>query len=167
MIMKVVSESFKLSSPGYKTTFHSVTDQVNEILTRAKIKSGICVVYSRHTTCTVIIDEDSIDRAYTGLTYLQQDLTDVFEKIIPTCRKEGQYMHPGPLATVFADENGEDKPGTLNTDGHLRSSIMGRSESIPVIDGKLELGNFGHIYFIDFDHTRPRERTVVVQIIGE
>ncbi|MDR0426331.1 MAG: YjbQ family protein [Clostridiales bacterium] len=44
---------------------------------------------------------------------------------------------------------------------------MGRSESIPVINGKLELGEFGHIYFIDFDQTRPRERTVTLQIIGE
>jgi len=165
--MKIITESFKLNSHGMRATFHSITDQVKEILTRAQIKSGICVVYSKHTTCTIIIDEDSIDKAYTGLTYLQQDLTDVFEKIIPTCRKEGQYMHPGPLATEFADEHGEDKPGTLNTDAHLRSSILGRSESIPIIDGKLELGDFGHIYFIDFDHTRPRERRVIVQIIGE
>ena len=165
--MKIISESFKVSSPGMRPTFHSITDKVKEILAQAQVKSGICVVYSRHTTCTVIIDEDSIDKSYTGLTYLQQDLTDIFEKIIPTCRKEGQYMHPGPQATVFAKEHDEDKPGTLNTDGHLRSSIMGRSESIPIIDGKLELGNFGHIYFIDFDHTRPRERSVIVQIIGE
>ena len=165
--MKIVSESIPLSSPGMRPTFHKITAQVKAILTATQVKSGVCVVYSKHTTCAVIIDEDSIDEAYTGLTYLQQDLADVFEKLIPTCRKEGQYMHPGPLATVFADEHGEDKPGTLNTDGHLRSSIMGRSESIPIIDGNLELGAFGHIYFIDFDHTRPRDRSVIVQIIGE
>jgi thiamine phosphate synthase YjbQ (UPF0047 family) len=44
---------------------------------------------------------------------------------------------------------------------------MGRSETIPIIGGKLELGDFGHIYFIDFDQTRPRERKVIVQIVGE
>lgn len=165
--MRIISESFKVSSTGQRPTFHTVTDQVREIIAREQIKSGICVIYSRHTTCSVIIDEDSFDKAYTGLTYLQQDLADVFEKIIPQCRKEGQYMHPGPLLTVFADEHGEDKPGTLNTDAHLRSSILGRSESIPIINGNLELGEFGHIYFVDFDHTRPRERSVTVQIISE
>ena len=129
-----------------------ITDQVKEIVTRSEIQNGFCLVFSRHTTCSVMIDEDSIDKAYTGLTHLQQDLTDVFEDMIPTCRKEGQYMHPGPEATVFAAAHGEDKPGTLNTDAHLRSSIMGRSETVPVVDGKLDLGEFGHIYFVDFDH---------------
>lgn len=165
--MKVISESFKVWSTGMRPTFHTVTEKVNDILESSKVKSGICLVYSRHTTCAVMIDEDSIDKAYTGLTYLQQDLTDVFEKIIPTCRKEGQYMHPGEELTVFSAQHGEDKPGTLNTDAHLRSSIMGRSESIPIINGRLELGEFGHIYFVDFDHTRGRERQVIVQIIGE
>ena len=164
--MRVITESFKVHSTGMRPTFHTVTGPVREMVSRSGIKNGICVVYSRHTTCAVIIDEDSIDRAYTGLTYLQQDLTDVLEKIIPTCRKEGQYMHPGPELTVFSAEHGEDKPGTLNTDAHLRSSILGRSESIPIIDGNLELGEFGHIYFVDFDHTRPRERNVAVQLIG-
>ncbi len=164
--MKSVSNSFRVQSTGMRPTFHTVTDQVKDILAETGVQSGICVVFSRHTTCAVLIDEDSFDRAYSGLTYLQQDLTDVFEKIIPTCRKEGQYMHPGPELTVFAAKHGEDKPGTLNTDAHLRSSIVGRSESIPIIDGQLQLGDFGHIYFIDFDHTRPREREVIVQIVG-
>jgi len=165
--MKIIRETLKLVSTGQGPTFHTITDEVKAIVRQTEIQSGICVVYSRHTTCAVMIDEDSFDKAYTGLTYLQQDLADVFEKIIPTCRKEGQYMHPGPELTVFAAEHGEDKPGTLNTDAHLRSSIMGRSESIPVVDGEMELGEFGHIYFVDFDHTRARERQVSVQVIGE
>lgn len=165
--MQIISESFKVQSTGMRPTFHTVTGKVRELVARSGIQSGICVIYSRHTTCAVIIDEDSFDKAYTGLTYLQQDLADVFERLIPTCRKEGQYMHPGPELTVFAAEHGEDKPGTLNTDAHLRSSILGRSETIPIINGSLELGEFGHIYFVDFDHTRPRERNVIIQIIGE
>jgi secondary thiamine-phosphate synthase enzyme len=165
--MKTVRETFKVSSTGMRPTFHMVTDKVQDIVARSKVKSGICLVFSRHTTCAVMIDEDSFDKAYTGLTYLQQDLTDVFERSIPTCRKEGQYMHPGPEATVFAAAHGEDKPGTLNTDAHLRSSIMGRSETVPIVDGKIDLGEFGHIYFVDFDHTRARERQVTVHIIGE
>ncbi|MDD3931045.1 MAG: YjbQ family protein [Clostridiaceae bacterium] len=165
--MTTISKSFKVRSTGMRPTFHTVTDQVKDILAETGVQSGICLVFSRHTTCAVMIDEDSFDRAYTGLTYLQQDLTDVLETMIPTCRKDGQYMHPGPELTVFAAEHGEDKPGTLNTDAHLRSSIIGRSEAIPIIDGKLQLGEFGHIYFVDFDHTRARDREVIIQIVGE
>ncbi len=165
--MRTVRESFSVASTGMRPSFHTITEKVKEAVKKSAVQNGLCVVYSRHTTCAVMIDEDSFDKTYTGLTYLQQDLVDVFEHIIPTCRKEGQYMHPGPELTVFADGHGEDKPGTLNTDAHLRSSIMGRSESIPIADGSLEMGEFGHIYFVDFDHTRARERQVIVQIIGE
>ena len=165
--MKSISDSFEVQSIGTRPTFHTVTEKVKALVADAQINSGICVVYSRHTTCAIIIDEDSIDMAYNGLSFLQQDLVDVFEKIIPACRKEGQYTHPGKEMAVFAAAHGEDKAGILNTDAHLRSSILGRSESIPIIKGRLELGEFGHIYFVDFDHTRPRKRTVIVQIIGE
>lgn len=165
--MKTIRESFKVCSTGKRPNFHTVTEKVKNIVTRSGVQSGICVVYSRHTTCAVMIEEDSIDESYSSLTYLQQDLTDVFEEIIPTCRREGQYMHPGPRMAVFAAEHGEDKPESLNTDAHLRSSIMGRSETIPIINGALELGDFGHIFFVDFDQTRGREREVIIHIIGE
>ena len=55
----------------------------------------------------------------------------------------------------------------LNTDGHLRSVLLGRSESVVIADGQLDLGRFGHIYFADFDKTRARDRQVQIQIIGE
>ncbi len=165
--MKTVRETFRRTSTGQRPTFHTITDEVKRIVRRSGINSGICLVYSRHTTCAVMIDEDSLDQADTGLSCLQQDLAEVFERIVPICRAEGQYKHPGPKMFVFAAEHGEDREGTLNTDAHLRSSIMGRSESIPIVDGELELGEFGHIYFVDFDHTRARERQVSVQLIGE
>jgi secondary thiamine-phosphate synthase enzyme len=165
--MKVFRESLKVRSTGMRPTFCMITDQVKEILDRSGVKNGICVVYSHHTTCSVMTQECSFDETYTGLEYLQQDLTDIFEKIIPTCRKEGQYMHPGPKATEFGAQHNESKPESLNTDAHLRSVFLGRSESIVIIDGRLDLGEFGHIYFVDFDQTRPRERQVQVQIMGE
>jgi secondary thiamine-phosphate synthase enzyme len=144
-----------------------VTKEVQETIDRSGIKEGVCVVYSHHTTCSVMTQECSFDEAYSGLEFLQQDLADVFEKIIPTCRKEGQYMHPGPKAAEFGAQHNESKPDSLNTDAHLRSVFLGRSESVVIIDGKLDLGEFGHIYFVDFDQTHPRDRQVQVQIIGE
>ena len=165
--MKLYRETFQVTSNGMRPTFHMVTDRVSEALKNSGVQDGICVVYSHHTTCSVMIQECSFDHTYNGLEYLQQDLVDVFEQIMPTCRGEGQYVRPGPELTAVSKEHGEDKPETLNTDAHLRSSIIGRSETIIVENGKLDLGAFGHIYFIDFDQTRGRERTIQVQIIGE
>ncbi len=165
--MTIYRETFQVKSFGMRPTFHMVTGQVQEIVNQSGIRNGICVVYSHHTTCSVITQECSFDKTYTGLEYLQQDLCDVMERMIPTCRKEGQYMHPGPELTEFSRLHGEDKPQTLNTDGHLRSVFLGRSETIVLIDGKLDLGSFGHIYFVDLDQTCGRERQVQVQIIGE
>jgi secondary thiamine-phosphate synthase enzyme len=165
--MQVFRESLKVSSTGMRPTFSMLTDQVKEIVDRSGVKNGICVVYSHHTTCSIMTQECSFDETYTGLEYLQQDLMDIFEKLIPACRKEGQYMHPGPKATEFGARHNETKPESLNTDAHLRSVFLGRSESIVIIDGRLDLGEFGHIYFVDFDLTRPRERQVQVQIMGE
>ncbi|MEG1017214.1 MAG: secondary thiamine-phosphate synthase enzyme YjbQ [Oscillospiraceae bacterium] len=165
--MKAIREAFTVESTGMRPTFHTVTEKVREIVERSQFKCGICVVYSHHTTCSVMVQECSFDKSYTGLEYLQQDMVDIFEQIIPTCRKEGQYMHPGPRLTEFSFQNGEDKPQTLNTDAHLRSAIVGRSETIVIVDGKLDLGKFGHIYFVDFDQTCARQRQVQVQLIGE
>lgn len=165
--MAVFREAFYLQSPGGRPTFHKITDEVTKIVGRSKIQNGICVIYSHHTTCSVMVQECSFDKTYTGLEYLQQDLCDVFEPFIPTCRKEGQYMHPGPKLTEFSRKHGDEKPQTLNTDGHLRSALLGRSETVVLVDGKPDLGSFGHIYFVDMDQTCGRKRQVQVQIIGE
>lgn len=165
--MKTYHESITLKSSGFRPTFHQITDQVNQAAGRAEVKEGICVVYTHHTTCSVMIQECSIDRTYNGLEYLQQDLWDVFEQIIPTCRAEGQYRHPGPELTEFSRIHGEGKPETLNTDAHLRSAFLGRSEVINIADGKVDLGSFGHVYFVDFDQTHARERLVEIRIMGE
>ena len=165
--MKLHRETLHVQSTGTRPTFHMITDEVKQAVKNSGILNGICVVYSHHTTCSVMIQECSFDKTYTGLEYLQQDLVDVFESIIPTCRKEGQYMHPGPELTEFSARHGEDKPQTLNTDGHLRSVFLGRSETVVIADGQLDLGQFGHIYFVDLNQTCARQREIQVQIIGE
>lgn len=163
----VYRESFNVQSNYKLPTFHNVTEQAREIVDRSGIMNGIVVVYSRHTTCAVITEEDAFDMSMTGLKTLQQDFIEALEVIMPTCRKEGMYMHPGPKALAFAETRDENARCCHNTEAHLRSSLVGRSETIVLIDGKMDLGNFGEIYFIDFDQTRARERTVQVQIVGE
>ena len=165
--MKAIHESFTVQSK-LKTTVHDVTDRVKELVARSKVKNGIAVIYSQHTTCSIIIQEESHDATYAGTKYLMQDMLDALEKIIPSCRREKQYLHPGPEHIKHATENLDEEPlWSLNTDAHLRSCIIGRSETIPIVDGNLQLGQFGQIYLVDFDEVRARERTVRVQIMGD
>ena len=163
----VYREAFEVQSNHRVPTFHNVTTQAKEVVGRSGIRNGIVVVYSRHTTCCVITQEPAFDMSMTGLETLQQDFVESFESFMPVQRKEGMYLHPGPKATVFAAEHDEDARGCHNTDAHLRSALVGRSETIVLVDGEMDLGSFGFIYFIDFDQTRARKRTVQVQIVGE
>ena len=166
--MKIFKETVEVQSEGLHPTFHEITARVKSILERSKITDGICIVYSHHTTCSVIMQEYSHDKTYSGLEYLQQDLCSLMEKLVPTCREEGQYMHPGPEHIIAGEAAGD--PGawaSLNTEAHLRSVIFGRSESIVIANGEIDLGQFGFIYFIDWDQVRARKREVQIQIIGE
>ena len=165
--MAVYHEFFKIQTDA-RPAFYDVTGQVKAIVSRSGVKEGIAVVFSQHTTCSVMLQEESHDTTLSGMKFLLQDLLNVFDGLIPVCKHEGQYLHPGPKHVQYAvEELGESPAWALNTDAHLRSSLMGRSETIPILAGSLELGQFGQIYFIDFDGVRLRERTVRVQIIGE
>ena len=162
----VYREKVELMSNDGVVTFHNVTAAAKEIVDRSGIKNGIVSIYSHHTTCSVITQEAAFDISMTGQETLQVDFVEVFESIIPACRKEGMYLHPGPKALQFAAEHGEDARGCHNTDAHLRSALIGRSENIALIDGTMDLGAFGFIYFIDFDTTRARSRCVQVTVLG-
>lgn len=166
--MIVYHESMKLVSDLHKPMFHDVTEKAEQVAKESRIRNGSITVYSQHTTCSVIIQEESHDAVYDGTKYLLQDMLDVFETLAPMCRREGQYLHPGTKHIEHAVTNlNEEAVWSLNTEAHLRSCLLGRSETIPIIDGKIELGAFGQIYFVDFDAVRARERTVRFQLIGE
>ncbi len=160
-------EQVKMQSNDKVVTFHNITAEVREIIKKSGIKNGTVTVYSHHTTCSVITQEDAFDKSMTGLETLQQDLIDVMYKIAPLCTREGIYLHPGPKALKFAEEHGEDARGCHNTDAHLISSIIGRSVTVAILNGEADLGEFGFIYFIDFDTTRARKRTADVVVMGD
>ena len=163
----VFAEKFSVMSNDKVPTFHDVTERVRQIVEQSGIQTGTVTVYSHHTTCCVITQEVAFDRSMAGMETLQVDFVEMFERILPTQRREGMYLHPAPKALKFAEEHGEDARGCHNTDAHLRSALVGRSEVIAIFDGEMDLGEFGHIYFIDFDQTRARKRTVDVVVLGE
>ena len=101
----IYREDFKIQSNDKICTFHDVTTQTKKIAKRSGIKNGIVVVYSHHTTCCVITQECAFDMSMTGLETLQQDLVDVMENMVPTQRRECQYLHPGHKALSFAEQH--------------------------------------------------------------
>ena len=166
--MTVHHEVVGVHSLLHKPMFHDVTASAAQAVASSGIRAGTITVYSPHTTCSVIIQEESHDRLYDGTEHLLQDMLNRLEPIVPTCRHEGQYLHPGKLHIQHAvDDLGEEAVWSLNTDAHIRSGFIGRSETIPINDGQMELGEFGRIYFVDFDGTRARDRKVHFQLIGE
>jgi secondary thiamine-phosphate synthase enzyme len=158
--------SFELETPA-RAEFFDVTTQFEEFVAGLGVRDGLAVAYSAHTSCCVVLQEESEDVTYYGTQLLLQDTLNVFAKIAPPTRHEGQYLHPGPIHIRNAGElRGELPEWGLNTDGHIISSILGRSETVPLVDGALVLGEFGRVYFGDLDAVRARTRTVHFQVLG-
>ncbi len=166
--MTVFHATTEVRSQLHKPMFHDVTEAARAAVDESGIRMGTITVYSPHTTCSVIIQEEAHDTLYDGTKLLLQDMLDRLEAAVPTCRHEGQYLHPGPAHIAHARTNlGEEAVWSLNTDAHIRSAWIGRSETIPIVSGQMELGQFGQIYFVDFDGVRDRIRTVHFQVMGE
>jgi len=163
----VFAKTVQLLSDDRKVTFHNVTEEVKAAVTESGIKTGIINVSTPHTTCSVCTQELAFDSCVTGLETLQQDFVEALQKIMPDCVREGIYLHPGPKALAFAELHDEDARGCHNTDAHLRSQLIGRSETIAVLEGAADLGSFGNVFLIDFDTTRQRQRKLRLTVIGE
>ena len=167
MEFKMIQKEIQLQSRGWIPTFHDITADVHKIVGDSGIQNGTVSVVSHHTTCSVMIQECSHDFDTFDLEFLQHDLLDIMRDLIPDFANEGDYRHPGPIHAQFGRHVNE--PGnftSMNTDGHLRSVFFGRSETLTIKDGKLDLGEFAHVYFIDWDHVRARPRQVNVTVFG-
>ena len=117
--MSVYHEVFTVAS-GQNVCFVDVTEQVENAIRKSGIKDGLVNVFSQHTSCSVFLQEDSEDITYNQIPLLLQDMLNVFEKIIPTCRYEGQYLHPGPVHMENAMRlRNEKQEWLLNTDGQI------------------------------------------------
>ena len=145
-----------------RVTFDDVTEKTLGVVSASGIQNGLVTVYSQHTTCSVFIQEQSDDVNYWGVQFILQDMVNGLNQVFPKCETEGQYLHPGPLHIEIAERERNEKAfWSLNTDAHLRSV------TVPIIDGVPQLGEFGRIYFADFDQVRARERTVRVTVVGD
>lgn len=122
-----------------RTSFVNITASVKEEVKKSGIKSGICLVYVPHTTAAVFINEGADPDVI-------RDIANTIEKLIPW--EDGSYTH-----------------AEGNSAAHIRSALIGNSRVIPVEEGQLLLGRWESIFLAEFDG--PRERKVVVKVIGE
>jgi len=115
-----------------------ISGQVKESLRQAQVENGLAVVYSPHTTAGVTINENADP--------------DVVHDLLMRLEEAHPRRHP------------RDRHGEGNSAAHLKASLMGPSQSIPIADGKLTLGVWQGIYFCEFDG--PRSRTFYIKIIS-
>ena len=137
----VISKSIELRTRG-RCDIQDITSQVNQEVAQSGVKNGIVTVFVPGSTGGVTTIEFE-----SGLI---SDLQQMFERVIPT---NIAYKHD----LRWGDGNGY---------AHVRASLLGPSLAVPLVDGRLTLGTWQQIVFVDFDN-RPRSRRLIVQIVGE
>lgn len=171
--MITYTDTLTLTSNGKRVSYHNITEQVKEIIKKSGVQVGTCLVQSPHTTCSVIFEEFVHDTDFNGDEFLQVDLNNILDKLVPRELSENtNYRYPGPEHLDFLmslnDPNYPNDPGTiLNGDAHIRASLFGASESFIVKDNTPQIGTVGYIYFIDFDQNRVRDRKCQVLVMGQ
>jgi secondary thiamine-phosphate synthase enzyme len=137
----IFSETISLNTKGFSDII-DITDRVDTVIGRSKIENGLVTVFCPGSTgaVTTIEYESGVLR----------DLQRAIEKIVPS---DIPYEHD----RRWGDGNGF---------SHVRAALMKPSLSIPIVKGRLALGTWQQIVFIDFDN-RKRERNILVQVMGE
>lgn len=139
--MSVVSKEIKINSKG-ENDLIDITSDIEKILQDSKIKSGIVTVFVSGSTGALTTIEFEPG--------LKKDFPDMLERLAP---KNIEYGHE----KMWHDGNGH---------SHVKASLVGPSITIPFKNSELLLGTWQQIVFVEFD-TRGRNRTLIVQIIGE
>ncbi len=122
--------------------FVDVTRRVQSVVERSGIRTGSCVVFCRHTSCGLLIQENADVR-------VRRDLLAWWARIAPD--GDPRYEH---------DDEGPDDMAA-----HLRTTLVRTSESIPISEGELALGTWQALYLVEHRTTAHR-RELVVQISG-
>ena len=121
---------------------HDLTNGVEQIVTESGIRSGVVTIFTPSSTS-----------ALTTIEYEEGALADLRRALDELAPPGRDYKHN----LRWDDGNGH---------AHLRAALLGPSLSIPIVGGELALGTWQQVLFIDFD-VRPRQREIVVQVLGE
>jgi secondary thiamine-phosphate synthase enzyme len=137
--MTVHGGMLRLQTPGDGATI-DITDGVAQVVSTAGVQRGVVTLFAVGSTAAVT----TMEYEPGGVA----DLRALLERLVPA---QGDYEH---------NRLNHDS----NSHAHQKAAIVGPSETIPVVDGRLTLGTWQQVVFIDFDD-RPRERTVIIQVV--
>lgn len=137
----VVTGSIKLDTRGH-ADMHDITERVADTVRGSGVTSGIATVFCPSSTS-----------ALTTIEYESGALSDLERLFDEIAAQERDYRHN----LRWGDGNGH---------SHVRAALLGPSLTVPFVEGRLQLGTWQQITYVDFDN-RPRSRRLVVQIIGE
>ena len=127
-------------STSKKQELIDITNKISSVIKKSKIKNGLCNIFAAHATAAIIINEN-----YDPNICL--DLIDALNKLVPS----GIWRHDR------IDDN---------ADAHIKSAILGPSETIPIKNGSLELGRWQSVAFAELDGPR-NDRKIIITIIGD
>ncbi|MEM2183020.1 MAG: secondary thiamine-phosphate synthase enzyme YjbQ [Candidatus Bathyarchaeia archaeon] len=142
--MKFYSSEFSIQS-GKKMEIINVTGRVNEVVERSGVRNGLINIWAPHTTATITVNENDPD--------LWEDIIATIERLVPI---KGNYRHNAKYGWI---------PSEQNAHAHILSSLIKPCVTIPLKDGRMLLGTWQSILFIEMDG--PQMRTVQVHVIGE
>jgi secondary thiamine-phosphate synthase enzyme len=139
--MRVYSERLEIRTNGKGT--YEITDHVQAVIDKCSVRDGIVTVFVQHTSCSLIAMENAAPAA-------RRDLEKFFDKLVP--ENAGYFEHD--------DEGPDDMPS------HIRMVLTRTSETVPIVDGKMQLGTWQGIFL--FEHRRAEHRRKIsVTILGE
>ncbi|MCP0888035.1 YjbQ family protein [Ligilactobacillus sp. WILCCON 0076] len=172
--MKIYQNDIKLETLS-RVTYIDITEKVKKEIKNSKIENGICLIQTSHTTCSILFEEYVHDHDFNGDEYLQADLNDILDRLVPRELTENRnYKYPGPKHVEFLSElakenaNYPNDPGTiLNGDAHIRGSLFGGNQTFAIKKGILLTGSVGYIYFVDWDQNRNRNRICHILLMGD
>ena len=123
-------------------SFLDITSQVQDFVTKSNIQNGVCHLFIKHTSSSLVIQEN-YDPS------VRQDFETIFSKLVP---EDFPYVHNM--------EGKDDMPA------HIRSALTSTSEAVPVMNGKLSLGTWQGIYL--WEHRdQAHNRIVMISMVGE
>ncbi|HET9199850.1 MAG TPA: secondary thiamine-phosphate synthase enzyme YjbQ [Dehalococcoidia bacterium] len=114
-----------------------ITRQVQQAVSNSGVREGVALVHVPHTTAAVTVNENADPS-------VQSDMLSHLAKLVP---QDAAFRH-----------------AEGNSDAHLKATLTGNSETLPISDGRLALGTWQGIYFCEFDG--PRQRDVQVQVLS-
>jgi secondary thiamine-phosphate synthase enzyme len=122
---------------------YEITDDLQAAIDKSGVRGGIVTAFVQHTSCSIVIMENADPTA-------RRDLEEFFERLVP---EDSEYF-------THSSEGSDDMPS------HIRMVLTRTSETVPIVNGKMQLGTWQGIFL--FEHRRaPHRRKISITTIGE